>query len=148
MSVRIATLADAPRLVELGVAMHAESRFARFPLDRAKGEAFFRRVLVNPSVIAFVAGAPVCGMFIGFCQAFWWGEALESSELLLYVAPEERRGLHAVHLVQAYVQEAQRRGVVDIKLCPSTGGLQQERIARFFEGLGFERIGFNCALKG
>ena len=76
---RRATLADVPKLVEMGAAMHAESRYSKFRLNLSKGEAFFRHIVTDAQFIVLVDGDPVHAMFIGYVNTFWWGDELEST---------------------------------------------------------------------
>ena len=138
---RVPTQDDVTRLVVLGLAMHAESRYSRFAVNLEKTEAFFRGVIDDPSAIVLVEGDPIHAMFVGYVQPFWWSDELESFDLLLYVLPEHRgKGYAAAKLVSAYAKEAVKRGVMDPKLGETTG-LDSERTGRFFERMGFRRLG-------
>ncbi len=145
---RRASLADIPRLIELGLVMHAESRFARFSLSQAKVEAFFRAIIQDQNAIVLVDGDPVHAMFLGYVQPFWWGEELESFDLLLFVLPEKRgKGYSAARLVSGYLQIAEQMGVSDIRIGVSTE-VEAERTCKFFERMGFEPMARGFAIAG
>jgi len=131
---------DVPRLMELGAAMHAESRYARFALSPLKVEAGFRAMIDSKNAIVLVDGDPVHSMFVGYASAFWWGDELESFDVLLYVSPERRGGMSALRLIRGYIAAAQSIGVSDIKIGTSTG-IDSERTMRFFERMGFQNMG-------
>jgi GNAT superfamily N-acetyltransferase len=128
------------------VAMHAESRYRRFSINIQKIEGFLHRIIGEPSrFIVLVDGDPVCAMFFAYVEPFWWGDDLESGDLLLYVTPEKRGGLHGARLIRAYIRLAEEMGVADIKIGVSTG-IDAERTLRLFERLGFKSFANNCTL--
>lgn len=142
--VRKATHEDVPRLVQLGVAMHAESRYSAFQINTEKGAQFFHAMIDDPNAIVLVDGEPLCAMFVGYVQPFWWGDELESFDIILYVLPERRGGAYAARLVTTYAKEAQKRGVSDMKIGQTTG-LDSERTGLFFQRMGFAPIGSSFA---
>lgn len=142
---RRATLADVPKLFEMGAAMHAESRYRRFSLNQRKSEAFFSSIIEDRRFIVLVDGDPVHAMFIGMISTFWWGDDTESSDLLVYVTPERRGGISAARLIRGYVDIAESLGVADIKIGVSSG-IDTERTLQFFERLGFTAFATNCAM--
>lgn len=136
---------DVPAMVEMFEAMHAESRYSRFPALLSKVEGFLHSVIADRRAIVLVSGDPLCGMFIGWVDEFWWGPALESCDLLLYVKKESRGGLHAVRLIKGYLEVAEQMGVSDIKVGASTG-ISPERTYRFFERMGFQEFARSFAV--
>ncbi len=142
---RRATLADVPKLFELGAAMHAESRYKKFRLNQEKSEAFFASIIDDKRFIVLVDGEPIHAMLIAFVSDFWWGDDTESSDLIIYVAPDRRGGISAARLIRGYVSIAESMGVADIKIGVSSG-IDTERTLRFFERLGFQSFASNCTL--
>lgn len=142
---RRAAHADVPRMVEMAAAMHAESRYQRFRISLPKIEAFFHRILGDKAFVVLLDGDPVHAMFIGMVSDFWWGDDLESSDLLVYVTPEKRGGMSAPRLIRGYIAIAESMGVSDIKIGVSTG-IDTERTLRLFERLGFKSFAANCTL--
>lgn len=136
---RTAVKEDLPRLVEMCAAMHAESRYARFEISLRKVEAFLCALLESRDAITLVDGEPLCAMFLGYVQPFWWGEALSSSDFLLYVMPGKRNGRYAMRLVNAYVKEAHSRGAQFVTLGESAG-ITTEQTEKFFTHMGFDPV--------
>lgn len=128
------------------MAMHEESRFRRFPVNEAKSSRFFAGIVKLPTAIVLVDGDPVHAMLVAYVQPFWWGDELESFDLLLYVSPEKRGSSSAARLVNEYKKIAVGIGVVDPKISTGTG-VETERTGKFFERMGFERVGLGFSLK-
>lgn len=137
---RRATFSDVPRLAELCAAMHAESRYECFRINPRKIETALNIMIAAPAAIVLVDGDPAHAMLLGYAAPFWWGDDLESLDMLLYVAPERRGGMSAPKLIRGYVKAAQEMGVADIKIGTSTG-IESERTLRLFERMGFQNMG-------
>mgnify|MGYP003394307547 CR=1 FL=1 len=141
---RTATLEDIPLLIELAVVLHKESRFARFPVNLAKVEGFFRMLLAykpQEHVIFLVDGDPIYAMFIASVRSFWWGDLLESSDIMVYVSPSKRGGSSASRFIREYKRRAKALGVMDCKIAVGTG-IHPERTGRFYEHHKFSKTGF------
>lgn len=143
---RRATKADVPKMLELGKAMHAESRFRDFKFNDGKVTRFLEYAVTEPSLIVLVDGEPAHAMLIAYVQPFWWGDALESDDLVLYVRPEMRGKSSVVRLVKEYKAIAKKMGVVDPRIATATG-VDTQRTAKLFERLGFEGTGLMFSLK-
>jgi GNAT superfamily N-acetyltransferase len=83
-------------------------------------------------------------VFMGYKyeHPFFKGDTL-ASDLLMYVSPEHRGGMIAPRLVKRYIKWATDLGVRYIQLGQSTGIGSMERVAKFYEGMGFKTVGFN-----
>lgn len=66
-----------------------------------------------------------------------------ATDLLMYVEPDHRGGMIAARLVKKYIKWAKDLGVRYIQLGQSTGTGSIERVAKFYEGMGFKTVGFN-----
>lgn len=143
---RRATKNDIPTMIELGKAMHAESRFRNFKFNDDKAARFLDYAVAEKSLIVLVDGEPAHAMMIAYVQPFWWGDALESDDLLLYVTPKMRGKSSAVRLVKEYKRIAKSMGVADPRISTATG-VETERTAKLFERLGFEGTGLMFSLK-
>jgi len=139
---RAAKLSDVPRLLELSVALHAESRFSRFPVNLEKAECFFIEALTaEPGHSIFlVDGDPIHALFLAAVKAFWWGDALEAADITMYVSPEKRGGPSAARFIREYKRITKSLGVIDTKLAIGTE-IHTERTGRFYETLGFKQYG-------
>lgn len=142
---RKAVLADIPLLTHLGKKMHEESRYARFALNTEKVVHHFKLFIETQRAIVLVHGDPIYSMFVGFIQPFWWGDELESFDLLLYVSPEKRGGPAAVRLVEEYKRIAKEKGVSDVRISTGTG-IKPGKTSEFYQRVGFEPMLFGFAL--
>lgn len=137
---------DIPKMIELGKAMHAESRFRGFKFNDDKAARFLDYAVSEKSLIVLVDGEPAHAMMIAYVQPFWWGDDLESDDLLLYVSPKMRGKSSAIRLVKEYKRIAKGMGVADPRISTATG-VETERTAKLFERLGFEGTGLMFSLK-
>ena len=133
------TLTDVPELVEMGRAMHSESRFARYDFNPQKYAAFLATLI--PQGLSFAAeeeGALV-GAFVGGRAQHPFGDDWFSYDWLTYVTPARRGGL-GVTLVKRYIKLAKAMGIEDIHIGVSAG-IATDRTERLYSKLGFTRIG-------
>jgi hypothetical protein len=109
MTCRVATLADVPRLVQLGQLEHARSRFKDHPFDKLHATAnmeravagMLTRVFISDSGLGFVGGMVQPNLFNRFFTAYelcWYAEDGSGIELLR-AFEHWARGMRAVELV-------------------------------------------------
>lgn len=77
-----------------------------------------------------------------------WNPAMVASDFLFYVVPEKRGTMLGYRLVKAYRDWAQSMSCVETRLSIASG-INEERVGRMFERLGFERFGtvYNCKME-
>lgn len=140
-SVRCATKTDVPALVELGRAMHAESRYRELAFSDAKLQALLE-VLVGGGGFVLVyerGGAPV-GMFAGAVMELYFSDAKLAFDYFLFVRPEHRGGFGAARMVSAFIAWAKAEGAALIDIGISTG-VTPERTGALYERLGLAHVG-------
>lgn len=147
MSVREATLADLPRLLELMAEFHDNSLQARMPLNAGKVEALLRGCISNANRCAFAwdpspgGDGRAEGFYLGHVDAWWFTDELVAFDIAVYVAEGHRGGGAAGKLFTAFTDWARGKGAVTVWPGISTGvGL--ERAARFYEGHGLTKVGY------
>lgn len=141
MSIRTATTADVPRLVELGAALHAESpRWSRIPYDPARAAETLTRLILSADGVVFVAerNGVVAGGIAAVVQEHWACDARVAHEMSFFVAPEHRGGFVACRLICAMRAWAEIKGAAWLHVGTSTG-VDPEMTAQLYERLGFER---------
>lgn len=141
--IRPALLSDIPALLDLGEAMHAESRYAKFVYDRAQFERTLMATVDNGVSQVCEMENGIVGGLIAFVSPQFFGPDLMSADLGLYITPEFRRGALASRLIQAYIQGAMAHGVTDIRIGCSTG----MNLDALYEANGFRRVGGLFALE-
>lgn len=119
--------------------MHAESRYAALPFDARKVSESLLKMTQMDAFCVLVAGDPVLGMIIAFCEEIWWSSAKESWDMVFYVKPQARGSSAAARLLKAYVAWAKRRGVQEIKIGFGTA-VREDATASFYGKMGFERL--------
>lgn len=138
--IRLATLQDIPRLVELGALMHAESRYARLSFSREKVAAILQAVIERGAVFVAERDGEIIGGFAGVVEPHWFSTDLIATDLALFVEPGKRGGFAAAHLVDAFLDWAAQRGAVMTDILINTG-IRTEDTARLFDRLGGKAAG-------
>jgi hypothetical protein len=99
-AVRLATVADLPQCIELGVALHAENGLMPLDLDRIT-EAAYRAVRGEHAVCGVVG--PVGAVEAMICLTigqFWYTDKPHLEELFSYCRPEYRKSKNAQALIE------------------------------------------------
>lgn len=144
MSIRNATTADVPRLIELGAALHRESpRWSRIPFNPARAAETLTGLIVGAQGVVFVAesNGAVVGGIAGAIQQHWACDALVAHEASFFMAAEHRGGFAACRLICALRAWAEMKGAAWLYVGTSTG-VDPEMTARLYERLGAVR----CAI--
>lgn len=144
MGIRVATLDDLPRILELGELLHKESpRWSRLSFNRAKAANMMAQMILEPHGVIFVAEQDglVVGGIAGFASPHWSSDDIVAQELSFFMAPGARGSIVAVRLICALQAWAEMRGAKWLHAGTSTG-LDPERTAGLYERLGFSR----CAI--
>lgn len=146
--IRNATVADVPRMVELGKQMHAASKFRAYSFDVAVLEATINGLIDKPRGIALVSEVDgvIVGGFIGYLTEHFFGFDLASYDLALFLEPEHRGGITAARLIKAYIDQAREKGAAEIVVANSTG-IAKERTAQLFARAGFSHDGYVFSMK-
>ena len=140
---RLATLDDIPRMVELGRAMHAESPvFAgmSFDADRLAGTA--RLAIESPHGFAAVAEREgvVIGGLMAMATPHYFSRDLVACDLALFIDSQYRGGMAAPRLIGAYAEWARGVGAAKILLA-SMAGINSDVLEALCLRLGGRRAG-------
>ena len=139
--VRPADHADAACVVALARAMHDESpRYRGHSFDPLKVADHFHALV--PLGGAFVAETDgrIVGLLAGFVIEDFFGHDKVAGEYALYVLPEARGGSAGARLLAAFEAWGRRQGAKEAYL-GITAGIDTERVAQFYERLGYQRVG-------
>lgn len=141
--IRRATIADVPRLLELGAAMHAEApNFAALGFSAARLEASLVTLIGDEGVLVAVAdrAGAIAGVMLAVAGMHWASDAVEVDELALYVTPEARGTLIAGALIRALQDFARDRGARIIR-AGAAAGVNNPLVVSLYERAGFAVIG-------
>lgn len=145
MHIRDFTLADAPKMIELGQMMHAESTYAGALYDPEKLMQMAKEWLQYPewrfARIAEDDTGTIYAMYVGQISEYYFGQDLVATDTLFFVRPDRRGGLAAAKLVKEFEEWAFSRGALDIRPA-SSSGVEKERVRQLYEALGYEVVGF------
>jgi len=137
----IAKTEDIPRLVDLGRAMHAESRFAMIPFDDEKVHSLFANLISGTGIVfVYKRESEIVGFGLFSTGEIFFGRALLAFELGVFILPEYRGGMGAVRIIGAARQWAIERGAVMLDLGITTG-VTEDRSGQFYQSMGAQRVG-------
>lgn len=139
--IRVATISDMPRLLELGQMLISESALSRFKFDFGKASDSLANIITGGGVV-FVAeqDGEIIGGFAGGITELWYSREKIGFDYSLFVQPGRRNGLTAIKLVTAFEAWASELGAVELHLGISTG-VNIDGTTRLYEHLGYEHIG-------
>ena len=144
MDLRFATPADIPALVELGRAMHVESRYGWmvYGADRVwkRLEELIERKDWCVMVATEAASADLDGFLIGSTHQYPFANDFVANLEFFYLMPSRRRGLTAMKMFAAFRRWATNRGVAEITLS-NRFGANEAYVGKLFARLGMPAVG-------
>jgi hypothetical protein len=150
ITIRFASIADIPTLIEMGKVVHAEARQSSFPYDPEKLASQLKAVLDPPNqthciFLAEHAKEGVIGAFIGYVAEYFFSRALTASNIVFYVKREYRGGPTAVRLLFAFRKWAENRNASELSIS-ITSGARASRLDKLMEAGGYQYTGVNYSL--
>lgn len=149
--IRLATGYDIPEIMSLCYEMHESTDFKTTNFNPCKLATHVAAFIDSEDYCAFVAIDDECvvGMIFGQVQLHWWGNDLQSCDILLYVEKDYRKHGFAIELVNAYKQWALDKGVKRDQLrIGCTTGHDSKEINKLFTCAGFRKAGAIYSLRG
>lgn len=139
--IRVATPDDIPRIIELGITLHATTSYASQPYVHEKAAAHLRELIAGAGVV-FVAdiGGEVVGAMAGGIVDQWFNHELVAYDYSIFVEPSHRHGITALRLVRAFVEWARLKGATRVEMGICTG-VNVEGVGRLYEHAGFHLAG-------
>ena len=146
---RDARHADVPRLIELGQAMHAESKYRCYDFDPLKLANTISELIELERGIAIVAEVQgqIVGGLIGYLAEHYFGNNLAAYNMALFIPAEHRNGMVGPRLITKYIEQARSKGASEIVISNTTG-YEKERVGRLFQRLGFKHDGYVFSMRG
>lgn len=147
-TIRHATEADLPAMVEMGRALHDESpRYQHMSFNPDKLRRLFHSLqgtlLSKPGcVLVAEHEGHIVGMTVGIIAERWFSDDLYLSELTMYVRPEHRSGATFLRLVRSLERWAAGEGVADLALGVSTE-IHADATVRAYQALGYQLAGYS-----
>ena len=150
MTIRFATLADVPALVQLGKHMHAITRFRRLDYDETRVAQSLTAALAqgNARYVGFVSvdsQRQVVGGLLAVLEKHIFSQQLTASIMHYDVLPEKRMGGYGVRLLKAFEQWCNNRKVAEINFginsMEELGELT--RLGNFAVRMGYSQVGGN-----
>jgi L-amino acid N-acyltransferase YncA len=138
MTLRAATHADIPAIIELGREMHAGSNYAPLDYDPESITATLSALLADSQfvVVAEDDGGGLYGFMFGAVAPAWFGRDYVANDIALFVRPGH--GLTAAKLVHVFTRWAAMAGAKQIRPGVSTGNAAAQRL---WGGMGYQPAG-------
>lgn len=139
--IRPATLADLPRIIELGAMLHATSSYSRLAFVPEKAAAFLTALIEKDGVVfvAEIDGVVVGGMAGGVVDQ-WFSNDLIAYDFSIFVEPKRRNGLIAMKLMLAFEEWARIKGAKQVHMGIGTD-INVEGTSRLYKHMGFRHFG-------
>ena len=150
MTIRFATPADVPALVQLGKHMHAITRFRTLDYDEARVAQSLTTALAQGKdrYVCFVADdsqGHVVGGLLAVLEKHIFSQQLTASIMHYDVLPEKRMGGYGVRLLKAFEQWCKNRHVAEINFGINSVDDAQDmaRLGGFARRMGYAKVGEN-----
>lgn len=140
MSLRPATEADIPRLIELGAVMHAESRYSCMSYNPKKVGAMLHAVMARGFMMVAERDGEIIGGFAGVCEPHWFSDDKLATDMGLFIVPGRRGGMAAALLIEAFLSWAEAQGARLTDILINTG-VRVDDTAALFDRLGGRNAG-------
>lgn len=139
--IRSATADDIPRIIELGVTMHATTSYSSLDYIHGKAAAFLLELIDGEGVVfVAVVDGEIVGAMVGGIVDEWFNHDLIAHDYALFVLPTRRNGIIALRLINAFIAWARLKGAKQVQMGICTG-VQVESIGRLYQAAGFRLRG-------
>lgn len=138
--IRRASIEDLDGLINLSARFHKESRWRQYPYTRARWKNTLAFCQENHFLWVHEAAGEVDAFMAGLCAPMMFSDALNATELALYVAPEARTGRTAIVLINRFIEWATEKGAVEC-VAGSSAGINIEGVRRIYEHCEFKQSG-------
>lgn len=144
--IRYAEAQDWPEFFRLVKLMHAESRFAKYPLIEERMRKVFDDHLQHLNIacclLAVNKDQQIVGMLMGYVIELFFADERVAQDRLFFVQPVSRGSSAAVRLLSAFRAWAQKRGAQEVSINMSVA-VDMSRFNRFMTHMGFACCGSN-----
>lgn len=149
MKIRLATPLDTDAMMQLGMHMHQESRFAIYPMAQAKVRESVQQMLSEPKANCILLAehdtAGLVGMLAGCVTSLFFTDVLIAQDRWFYVAKEHRGSSAALKLLVAFRRWAENRQARELNINMSVD-IDQAKFNQFMTHMDFKSCGSNFVL--
>lgn len=135
--------------MRLGLRMHQESRFARYPMQETKVRETVEQILSEPKanciLLAEHDSAGLVGMLAGCVTSLFFTDVLIAQDRWFYVAKEHRGSPAALKLLVAFRRWAENRQARELNINMSVD-IDQAKFNQFMTHMDFKSCGSNFVL--
>jgi hypothetical protein len=149
MKIRLAIPSDTDAMMQLGLQMHQESRFAPYPMAQGKVRESVQQILSEPKanciLLAEHDSAGLVGMLAGCVTSLFFTDVLIAQDRWFYVAKEHRGSPAALKLLVAFRRWAENRQARELNINMSVD-IDQAKFNQFMTHMDFKSCGSNFVL--
>ena len=139
--IRQMTEQDIPEVIELGRKMYSESaNWKCLSFSPTRIEDIARLTIQSGFAMVAEKGGRLIGMMAGCVVMPFFSEEIMSCDYVLYVLPEFRSGMAAIHLADGFSAWSRYKGAKLITV-GVTAGIDNAAAIAFYEALGFRQSG-------
>lgn len=137
------------RVIEIGRAMAAESRFSKYGFNEKKARAAVEGILGKPAtsclLLAVNSAGDIVGMLAGHAMEYFFCDGILVQDRWFYVMPEHRGSSAAVKLLMGFRRWAESRKANELCINMSVA-IEMDRFNRLMTHMGFKCCGSNFSL--
>jgi hypothetical protein len=149
MKIRLATAQDTDAMMQLGLQMHQESRFAKYPMAHEKVRETIQQIVSEPKANCILLAehdrAGLVGMLAGCVTSLFFTDVLIAQDRWFYVAKEHRGSPAALKLLVAFRRWAENRQARELNINMSVD-IDQAKFNQFMTHMDFKSCGSNFVL--
>lgn len=136
--IRYATLDDVDGIIELGILMHAESRYSDKPIDFPFLRSVVSHIIRNQFCVVCVNDEKIIGMLLGGIDCMIFSkDAKYAHDFAFYIKLEYRGRYLASKMIKCFEEWADG---LEVRF-GSTVAINDERLYKLLKGLGYEKLG-------
>jgi hypothetical protein len=135
---------DFKDMIELGEKMANEGTYKNISYSKTKLEKMANSLIDNDKGMGFVAidNNKIIGMMIVYLRNYFFSDDVFCHDLLLYVDPDKRKSIKVpVKLINMATDWAKEKGAKEFRPASSVG-IEKEKVAKLYNFMKFENIGY------
>jgi len=136
---------DFSQMIELGEKMWKEGAYKNLSFSKTKLEKMGDKLIDKPDIaMGFVAldNNEIIGMMIVYLKKYFFSDDVFCHDLMLFVDPYKRKSIKVpVKLINMATDWAKEKGAKEFRPASSVG-VEKEKVAKLYNFMKFENVGY------